>query len=792
MNTAPAPSPARRSGAAQWALLPRFAAAVGEIALRVAGAISALTISAAFNGAYAQFDSQSASAAASAVSTAHVRAELLAHAPQGLAPGQPLWLGLQLTHQPLWHSYWKNPGDSGLPTELVWSLPAGLDAGEIAWPVPERIALEPLVNYGYQGQVLLAVPVTVGAGFAPGPGQRDAVIRLRASWLVCRKECIPEQGELSLRLPIRASTAIHGAAFAKALARAPQALHAAGAQARVDGSGQLQISVPGLPAALRGKALELFPETPEILANGARPQQAWNGSLWTARLPLAPERSQSPTRLAVVLAEPGGAAGSARSGYRAELDVTGAWPAPAAAPGVPAPLAAALAANSGPGAGGANPAQTGAAAPGAAPLTLGAALLGALLGGLILNLMPCVFPVLALKIAGFARHRQHSRGTQRMTGLAYTAGALLGCTALGAALLALRAAGQAVGWGFQLQSPAVVAALAALFTLIALNLAGLFEVGNLLPSALASLQLRHPVADAGLTGLLAVAVATPCTAPFMGASLGLAATLPAPLALALFAALGLGLALPYLAASLAPALARALPRPGAWMLVLRRWLAFPMLATVVWLVWVLGQQSGIDGAAALLALLLGLCMLVWALALTGRARRWLGAGSAALLALLLWAFAPYIGGAAAPESRAAPMAGRAAPPASSGATGTAGAPASPGRWQRWAPGAAEQLAAGGQPVFVDFTAAWCVTCQYNKKTTLDDPALLAELAAKNVALLRADWTRRDSAISTALTALGRSGVPVYLLYRPGKPVRAPLLLGEILSVSELRAAISEL
>ncbi|MBX9833656.1 MAG: thioredoxin family protein, partial [Burkholderiaceae bacterium] len=397
-----------------------------------------------------------------------------------------------------------------------------------------------------------------------------------------------------------------------------------------------------------------------------------------------------------------------------------------------------------------------------------AALLGALLGGLILNLMPCVFPVLAIKVVGFTQHAQDRRA-HRVSGIAYTVGVVLSFMLLGALMLGLRAAGEAIGWGFQLQSPAVVASLAALFTLIALNLAGVFEFGHFLPSSVASLQARHPVADSFLTGVLAVAVASPCTAPFMGASLGLTATLPAPQALAVFAALGLGLALPFLAASFIPAVARALPRPGAWMDTFRKLMAFPMFATVVWLVWVLGQQSGIDGAGALLILLVGLSLLVWALSLAGRARRWMATVSVAVLALLVWAFVPHITNVLTTQ----------------GATQAS----SDTGWQPWAPGAAEQIVAGGRPVFVDFTAAWCVTCQYNKKTTLANADVLADLQTKNVALLRADWTRRDPAITAALAALGRSGVPVYVFYRPGKP---PVVLTEVLSVDEVRATIAEL
>ncbi len=709
------------------------------------------------------------------VTTPYVRAELLAHAPQGVAPGQPLWLGLQITHQPEWHTYWKNPGDSGLPTDLAWTLPAGLDAGEIAWPLPKKIPIGTLANYGYEGTVLLPVPVTVASTFAPGPLVKDATIQLRASWLVCRKECIPEEGEFTLHLPIRSTTALSGAAFEAATVAQPKPVLAGtsgivpDSQAQIADGNTLQVSVHGLPVALRGKTLDLYPETAEVIDNAAAWPQSWNGSVWTAKIPLSAQRSGSPGMMPVVLAEPaapGHATGAdTRTGYRTELKVLGTWPPAASMATVSPALEAALKANAALAAGAAATPTAGGS--GASTLTLTAALLGALLGGLILNLMPCVFPVLAIKVVGFTQHA-HNRRAHRVSGLAYTAGVVLSFIALGALMLGLRAAGEAIGWGFQLQSPAVVAGLAALFTLIALNLAGLFEFGHFLPSSVASLQARHPVADSFLTGVLAVAVASPCTAPFMGASLGLTATLPAPQALAVFAALGLGLALPYLAASFIPAVARALPRPGAWMDTFRKLMAFPMFATVVWLVWVLGQQSGIDGAGALLILLVGLSLVVWALSLAGRARQWMATVSVAVMALLVWAFAPHI--THVPTAQAATQ-------------------ASADGWQPWTPGAAEQIVASGRPVFVDFTAAWCVTCQYNKKTTLAHADVIADLRAKNVALLRADWTRRDPAITAALAALGRSGVPVYVFYRPGKP---PVMLTEVLSVDEVRATIAQL
>jgi thiol:disulfide interchange protein DsbD len=400
-------------------------------------------------------------------------------------------------------------------------------------------------------------------------------------------------------------------------------------------------------------------------------------------------------------------------------------------------------------------------------LTLFAALLGALLGGLILNLMPCVFPVLALKVVGFTQHAG-DKATHRRSGLAYFAGVVLSFVALGALFLALRAGGEQLGWGFQLQNPLVVAGLAVLFTVLGMNLAGLFEFGSVLPSSVAAARSKNPTVDSFLSGVLAVAVASPCTAPFMGASLGFALGLPVVEALLIFAAIGVGMALPYVAASFIPAVARALPRPGAWMDTFKKFMAFPMFATVVWLVWVLGQQSGIDGAGALLAILLVLCMVLWSLTLQGKSKLYFAIISIAVLAYITTAIGVNI----TKNNDAVAVS------------------ANPGdRWQNWEPGRVDQILASGKPVFVDFTAAWCVTCQFNKKSTLSKPELLAEFDAKKVQLLRADWTRRDPAIGAALKDLGRSGVPVYVLYAPGK---APQVLSEIISVDDVKFVLSSL
>ena len=711
------------------------------------------------------------------VRTDQVQAKLLAHAPQGVpvgqtpdaAAGQPVWVGLQITHAPEWHTYWKNAGDSGMPTELQWTLPPGVMAGDIAWPLPKKIPIGHLANYGYEGTVLLPVPLIITPEYKPGVLADALDVKLKATWLVCRKECIPQDGEFALKIPLRSSTALNGAAFDAALKSQPADVAGAHQVALKDDGKRLAVRVAGLPADVRGQPLELFPESPGVVVTAATPARAdepvgartwsqhWDGDVWTADVPVSPERADSPEKMTLVLV-------AGERGWRADAPVAGAWPALALPAGVSPALEAALKANANAGANAPPP-----AAPTAVPATTFVwALLGALIGGLVLNLMPCVFPVLAIKVLGFTQHADDRRA-HRTSGLAYTAGVVLSFLALGALMLALRAAGQQLGWGFQLQSPAVVAALTVLFTVIGLNLAGVFEFGSFLPSRVATMEARNPVANSFLTGMLAVAVASPCTAPFMGASLGLAVGLPAVQALLIFAAIGLGMALPYLAASWWPAVARLLPKPGAWMDTFKKFMAFPMFGTAVWLLWVLGQQTGIDGAGALLALLVVLALVLWALGLTGRTRIVLASFSIAAGAFLASAIGPNV----------IKMAEAATPVAQ-----TPGA-----RWQPWSAERVQTALGAGQPVFVDFTAAWCVTCQYNKKTTLASAEVLSAMDAAKVQTFRADWTRRDAAITAELQKLGRSGVPVYVLQAPGQ---APVVFSEILSATEVKDALGRL
>jgi thiol:disulfide interchange protein DsbD len=510
---------------------------------------------------------------------------------------------------------------------------------------------------------------------------------------------------------------------------------------------QLQLQIQGLPADTHGKPLKAFAENPDVLASGLGliGGGEWQNGVWRMPAPLHNMRSTEPRELGVLLVDD--AVTPARS-WRVTLNIQGDWP-PAGASTPPT----------------SSPAVVNSTAS-AAWLGLLSALLGAFLGGLLLNLMPCVLPVLAIKVLSLTKSSLTPL-QRKGIGTAYALGVLVSMLALALLVMGFRAAGAQLGWGFQLQSPWLVASLALLFTLIALNLWGLLEWQGNWAGGLAAHMAKHPVVDAFLSGVLAVIVAAPCTAPFMGASVGVAFTLPAWQGLLIFLSLGLGLALPFTLSAWLPATAAWLPKPGAWMQVLRQTLAFPMLLTVVWLLWVFSQQTSAEAVALLLAGLILVGGWVWSLGLAKPAGQWVRAFFIASLCGLVWLSQPVW--------QAMP---------------TPGASASKDDlWQAWSPQRVEQAMQKQQAVFIDFTAAWCVTCQVNKQTTLRDPRVLKAFADRDVLLLQADWTRQDPVISQALNALGRSGVPVYVLQAPGKP---PQVLSELLSPDLVLKALAEL
>jgi thiol:disulfide interchange protein DsbD len=668
----------------------------------------------------------------------HVDAELIA-ATDAIVPGQPLTVGLKLKHQSEWHTYWQVPGDSGLPTRIEWKLPAGFTAGPIEWPHPKRLPTGPLVNFGYDGEILLVTRIQVPADVPVGG---RITLAGKAEWLECREVCIPGESDIALTLPVKptAGPSAHVALFDATRTLIPQPLADATGQGTIDGN-RIKLSL-ALPPGKTASRLEFFPlqegrieaAAPQVLKREGDAVELY----LTASLPV---KADAKAIQGVLVANGGPAAG----GWIGAIDL----------PLVAGTVAAVS--------------VTPTAGP-AATMSLIAALGAALLGGLILNLMPCVFPVLSLKLIGLAHHRTHS-GSLAAHGIAFASGVVLSFVLLAGLLIALQQAGSALGWGFQLQTPWVVAGLTVLFFLIGLNLLGVYEftfgsgVGN--AKAAESLARKSDWRGSFATGVLAVIVASPCTAPFMSAAMGYAITQPAAVALSVFAALGVGMAAPYLLLTLFPALLHKLPRPGRWMELFKQFMAFPMFATCAWLLWVLAQQVDAGGVGLALAVVVAAGFAAWALGLSQRGAylfRWVALAGALLAAL---AFAPLATTAPAAVAKAA----------------------SSDDWVAYSPEKLAQLTKEGKPVFIDFTAAWCVTCQVNKRVALTSDRVISGFAAAGVVRMRADWTTRDERITQALAQFGRNGVPLYVLY---DTTGQPTVLPEILTEGTVLAALDKI
>lgn len=673
----------------------------------------------------------------------NVESELIA-ATDAVAPGQPLQVALRLKHDPHWHTYWQVPGDSGLPTQIRWTLPAGWSASALQWPVPKRLPVGPLMNYGYEGEVLLLAELSPPAELKPGGA---AYFEARADWLICKDVCIPGGADLRLIVPVAASAAPSrwAPAFVAARALVPQVKALDAQRASFDGK---RVSMAFRPAGAI-KALEFFPLQEGRIDAPAR--QALSRDADTVVLTLAAAATAAAdtgwTRLRGVVVANGGPRDAARGGWAVEVDM-------------PLDRSAALAAST----------ATRAAGGWSFSDSLWLALAGAFIGGLILNLMPCVFPVLSLKLLSLMAHQREPGRHAPLTahGFAYAIGVVASFVLLAAAVLGLRAAGAEIGWGFQLQSPWIVAALIGLFFLIGLNLLGTFELtfgGGLASSDAARGLQSDRLSGSFATGVLAVVVAAPCTAPFMGAAMGYAFVSTATEALAVFVALGIGMAAPYVLLTAMPELLARLPRPGAWMERFKQAMAFPMFATCVWLLWVLVQQVGGDATALLLAALVLVGMAAWAFGLAQRGTvrfRWLFGAAAVAAGFTL------LGAASVVRTPGVADAGRAG-------------------WTPWSVAEQQRALAAGSPVFVDFTAAWCVTCQFNKRTVLISSAVERMFAERRVVRLHADWTNRDDAITRELARFGRNGVPLYVLYDTrGNATVLPELLTERMVLEALR------
>ena len=696
-------------------------------------------------------------AQAQPVQSGHIEVELVAQE-AGAAPGSTIYVALRQKIQPGWHTYWRNPGDAGDATRIAWTLPAGWTAGDIVWPTPEKSRVGPLLDFAYTGQVLLPVPISV-----PADAQVGSVVTLKAAaaFLVCEQVCVPEDAVVTLTLPVVAGVPgpdpKWGAQVADTLAKAPKP---AGLKAmfHLDGS-VLKLAVTGAP--LKGADVSgafFYPYSGKVIEHP--PEQGIERGPDGLTLSLTPgydftQAEAKPTELAGVLA---------LNGAAYEITATpGTIPAEAGGLGAPASA----------------PTKAAGSSQGAS-LGLPLAVAFAFLGGLILNLMPCVFPILSMKAASLTAHA-HDAGKTRLQGLAFLVGVVVTFLALAGLLIAVRAGGAAVGWGFQLQSPVVVAALTLLMLLVALNMSGVFEVGASV-QGVASGARGSGLGGSFLTGALAVVVAAPCTAPFMAGALGYALTQPPLLSLAVFLGLALGFAAPFVLLAFIPGLLARLPRPGPWMDVLKKGLAFPMYATAAWLAWVFSQQTGGIPLAALLAASVLVAFAAWLYGLA-QARSIAGKGGAVpfIVAFVALAAAIALVVLAARGEPPAP------PPMVEGAPAASGASLAA---EPWSPEKAKALQAEGKVVMVDFTADWCVTCKVNEGAALKGKRLADTFKANDAVLLRADWTKRDAVIAAALAEHGRAGVPLYLVYPKGSgdPVILPQLLTEGLVIEAVEKA----
>lgn len=670
----------------------------------------------------------------------HIRAELVAE--NAIAPGQSGTIAIIMTPDPGWHGYWVNGGDAGFGMQLTWDNPPGVTIGPIEYPVPSTLVISGLMNHVYEHPYALLARVTLPANAAPGS---TVPLSARAQWLACTdKVCVPESAELALNLPVGAGANGAGdARFAAWRAALPQPL-GADAQFALVGD-KIRFALP-LPRTLAIRAPRLFIESPNIVAAGAA-QNFWrDGDRLIVEMGRA-AGANPPTdaiRGLIRISDGRALTFAARAG---EVAAGGTI------------LARIPSARDGGAARAASPSDGGAFGWGLFLSALG----GAILGGLILNIMPCVFPILSLKALALARAGGDER-TVRREGMAYAAGTIITAMLLGAVLMLLRAGGEALGWAFQLQRPESVVLLIVLMGAVAANLAGLFEFTGLSfamrPKNVADADDDDGARGAFLTGALAAFVATPCTGPFMGAALGATLTLPIWAALPIFGGLGFGLALPFLAIAHIPALRARLPRPGAWMVTLRRWLAVPMALTAIALVWLLSRQVGTVGLWLGGGLLLAVAIVGY---IGGRKQQ---AGGS---------ISPYIfviAGLIVPASLLLPVANTDMQPA------IAIRNAAP-----WSPAARDAALADGHAVFVDFTADWCLTCKVNEAAAIDRAETRAAFARHGVVVLVGDWTNGDPAITAELARHGRNSLPLYLWYPAGSAT--PEILPQILTPAML-------
>jgi thiol:disulfide interchange protein/DsbC/DsbD-like thiol-disulfide interchange protein len=690
------------------------------------------------------------------VATDNVKARLVSEV-TSIGPGQVFWVALELDIRDGWHTYWRNPGDSGEATKLSWRLPPGFTAGDVVWTTPHRFEIAPLVNYGYAKHAVHLVQITAPKDLPTGA---PVALAAKASWLVCSDVCIPESADLQLSMPVSAKSGgvdpAAAALFTAARSEVPSAQPAA-ITAEIQGDRLvLTLGTPWGATLSQIKSLAFFPYDEGGIEYAA---------------PQTLKRTQDAVELSMKVGYQPPKAGAIR-GVLVATEQNGT-----ASETVPIEIAADFS--------GAGAAQV-KAGPRFAPLTasnkepehsLPVLMLLAILGGLTLNLMPCVFPVLSIKAINVVEQAKKHPAAVRTKGLVFAAGVISSMLCLAAVLLALRAGGEEIGWGFQLQSPLFVTFMVYLLLAVGLNLSGVFEIGGGLAGVGDGLTRGEGYSASFFTGVLTTLVATPCTAPYMAAAVGAVLTQPAINALCIFAALGLGLSLPYVLLSFAPWMRRVLPKPGAWMDTLKQLFAFPIYASAAWLLWVLSHETSSFGLAAALAgtVLVGLA--AWAYQKSnsssggGRVTVLVTAVAALLIAVILPVRFADVAAASTADS----------------------AQARPGvdEWQPYSAARVAELSAAGRPLLVNFTASWCLTCLVNERNAFADSAVQAIFRDKKVVLMKGDWTNRDPAITQALAAFGRAGVPLYVVYNSRRGTSEPLVLPQILTASVVQNAFSD-
>ena len=684
----------------------------------------------------------------------HVKASLVP-ANASIQPGKPFTVALRFVHDPHWHTYWSNPG-TGLATSLAWHLPPGWVAGEIQWPAPHLLIDHSggIIGNGYEGELFLPVTITPPADLKPGT---TVELSADADWLMCEEICVPGKATVKLTLPVAAGASLPDQTWGKKVGETLSGLPVAApllpwdTTATHDTKSVTLHVIPRLPgASFKPRDLHFFSEDGFVAFDQPQVVTEEGHGGFVLTLPISPDGPKDPEKLLGVLTSETGWLGGAIRGLRIEA------PFAANAPTL-------FTAHSSP------------IAPPPASSGLAGTLLLALIGGMILNLMPCVFPVLGIKILGFVNQAGHERGKVIAHGLMFALGVLLSFWTLATVLAVLRAGGSQLGWGFQLQSPAFVFVLAAAMLVFGMNMSGVFEIGLSATSVGGELQTKSGLAGSFFTGVLATVVATPCSAPFLAPALGAALSLSTAESFAIFTAIAIGLSLPYLLLSIFPAAVKLLPRPGAWMETFKQFMAFPLYATVGYLIWVLAGQTGEESFQSVLFGLVLIAMGVWVYG------RWNAPGASAGRArfgviglLVLLAAGTWLGW---PQNAAA----------KSAAAMASGAPEIV--WDKWSPETVAKLRGENRIVYVDFTARWCATCQANKKLVFHNDEVLKYFHDQNIATLRGDWTNQDPMITAELAKYHRSAVPFNVIWKPGQD--APTLLPELLTPGTVLDALKK-